>query len=99
MHLPHGMQPLGELEVVLVLALDQFGHFDVLLVVLLLEAALEEFVVGHVVGLHVGSPLDLADRQSAWVDGVEDLAVDCPWTQLFDLGQTDLKGSFFAYLQ
>lgn len=88
-----------ELEIVLILAFDQFGNFDVLLVILLLEAALEKFVVGDIISLHVSSPFDLAEWESARIDGVEDLAVDCSSTKLFDLGQTNLIRSDLAYLE
>jgi hypothetical protein len=90
-HGPHGMHPLGELKVVLVLALDEFGDFDVLCVSGFVERRLQQLEVSDVVVFRYRFPLDLAHRKHPRVHGVEELAVYCTSAQLFDLCHSQLR--------
>ena len=90
MHLPHGVEPLGELQVVLVLTANHLGNIDILLVALLIECALQEFEVRDEFRLELRVPVDARQRDHSRVDGIEELAENCASSKILDLDQGDL---------
>jgi hypothetical protein len=52
---------------------------------ILCEGILKNFVVFNELIVELGSPLDLGEPESAWVDGIHNLAVDGTCGALFDL--------------
>jgi len=92
------MEPLGKLEVVLILALDELLDFNVLIVTSLVETTLKQLEVVHIVCLCVGSPLHLREMNNSWVDGVEKLAKERSSTKLLDLSNSNL-GKVAYYLK
>lgn len=81
------LQPLAELEIVLVLCLLQLGHIDVPLTPVLVKGQLKKLVVVDKLILVLGSPLDLREVERIRVDSVHYLAVDSGCCALFNLGE------------
>ena len=90
-HGPHGVHPLGKLKVVLVLAFDELGDFDVLGMSGFVERRLQQLEVSDIVVFRNRFPLDLVHRKYSRVHRVEELAVNCASSQLFDLRDSQLR--------
>ncbi len=71
----------------MVLAFDEFLHFDVLHDSELGEGLLEDLEVGHELVVELGLPVHLAHRDLAGVEHVSQLAIDSACAQLLDLSQ------------
>ena len=52
----------------------------------LVKSALQNFEVVYEFIVMFGLPVDLGEGNFAWVDNIENLAVDCPGAQLLDFG-------------
>lgn len=85
------LEPLYELQVVLVLALRKLFNFDVLLDVALLEGLLQNLEVLDELPLVACSPVHLADLDLARKHRIEYLAVDGSGAQLFDLREVEIE--------
>lgn len=64
-------EPLQELKIILVLALDQFFHIDMLHDVEFGEALLQYFEIIQVFVVKFGLPIDLSEGDFARVDEIE----------------------------
>lgn len=85
------LEPLDELEIVLVLRLGEFFNLDVLLDVALLEGLLQNLEVLDKLPLVARAPVYFAYLDPAWEHGVEDLAVHSPRAELLDLYQVQVQ--------
>jgi hypothetical protein len=86
-----GLEPLAELEIILVLCLSELPNLDVTLDAVLVEGVLEEFVVIDKFVFVFGVPLDLTDGEGAGVEAVHDGAVDGSGGALFNLAEVELQ--------
>lgn len=93
------LEPLDELQVVLVFALRQLLDLDVLLDVALLERLLQNLEVLDELPLVLGPPVDLRDLDLAWEHRVEHLAVHCARPQLLDSAHVQLQQSIHPVQQ
>lgn len=80
-------EPLQELQIVLVLALDEPLDVDVFVNAQLGETLLQDFEVSDKLILELGLPVDLGHGQLARVEDIGELAIDCPRAQLLDLAE------------
>ena len=81
------MEPLQELQIILVLTFHQPLNFNVLIYSEFSETLLKEFVVVDELVLGFGFEVEFGRRDAAGVEGVEDLAVGDAGAQLLDFGE------------
>ena len=91
-HLEEPLEPLHELEVVLVPPFDQAVHVDVLLNAQLHETRLENLVVRHVLETLLRTPVHLMHGHLAGIHDVQQHAGDASEGGVFDLGDAQLTG-------
>ncbi len=82
---------MQKLQIVLVLALDQFFDFDVLHDAQLGEALLQDLEVPHELVVELSSPVHLSQRDFAGIEHIHELAVYCARPQLLDFRQVYLE--------
>jgi len=82
--LPITLDPLQELQVVLVLRPDQLIDVDISLNSIPLEGCLQNLVVRNKLVLALGHPVDLPHGDSARVASIDDLAIDGARSALLD---------------
>ena len=81
------MEPLQELQIILVLTFNQPLDFDILINPKFSETLLEEFVVVDELVLGFGFEVEFGRGDAAGVEGVEDLAVGDAGAELLDFGE------------
>lgn len=84
------LDPLTELEVVLVLGFAELGHINMALDSILIEGSLQYLVVLHKLVLMFGVPLHSAVGEGARIQTVHDTAVGRSCRALLDLRDTQL---------
>ena len=82
---------MQKLQIVLVLALDQFFDFDVLHDAQLGEALLQDLEVPHELVVELSSPVHLSQGDFAGIEHIHELAVYCARPQLLDFRQVYLE--------
>lgn len=83
-----GLDPLTKLKIILILCILKFTNIDMALNTVLVESALEDFVVFHEFVLMFSLPLDSTERESSRIQTVHNSAVNCPGSALFNLLNT-----------
>jgi hypothetical protein len=85
------LDPLANLGVVQEAALYQFVNVEVLLNSVLAESVVQDFVVLHEFVIKLRLPLHGAHVEGAWVNLIDDLAVNSSSSALLDFGQAQLQ--------
>lgn len=85
------LEPLAELEIVLILAPDQPVDIDVTADAILRKGRLEQLVVGHVLEAGLAAPVDARDRDALREDVLAQLAGHGAGAGLLDLGQVHVE--------
>ena len=79
-------KPLNELKVVLIFSFSQFLNIDISFNTCFLEGSLKDFEVVDELILSFGFPVDFGHVNFAWMDNINNLAVDWTSSKLFYFG-------------